>query len=437
MTNLISINRYVTLVLAQLTVVVAGCLLALPAVADVKILDYALVVVNDDIILRSEFSKQYQEVVDSLKGRKIDRKALKTQVLDRMILHSLQLQVAKRRGIEISEEELSNAMRLTAERNGYQSMAKFRDALRDDGLDFDAVREQIREQIIISRVSEQAVKGQVRVTEQEITSFLNSQEGQEISSPEYLFNHYRLDWSSMASEKQKARIKKAANAIAEAWRKDKNSQELMEVASKYRVKPEFNNLNWRHQNKLPSLLIQYLPNLTDGEVLEPIITDNAAHIFKLLAARIPNSMVQEVQVRHILTRPSVLRSEEETEELMDDIYTQLKNGADFAELAGLYSVDHVSVAGGGSIGWVTTDSVDKDFAQVMNDTEIDGISRPFRTNFGWHVLQVTDRRTRDLSDDVVQNRARTVLYRRKFSEEMTNWLRKIRDEAYVEVKSDG
>jgi len=417
-------------------------LLGTAAHAAVQPLDSVVAIVDNDVIMKSQMDQRVREVQQTIAKRGSGvppAEALQPQVLDRLILENLQLQIGERSGIRITDEELNQAIGTIAQRNN-MSVDQFRAALSRDGLSFNDAREQVRREMIISRVRQRRVAERIQVSEQEVKNFLASGQGKAQLSEEFHLANILIATPDSASSDQ---IQTAARKAQDLYGKLKQGADFGQMAianSASESALEGGDMGWRKAAQLPPPFGDMLGTMPIGDVTPPARTPGGFIILKLLEKRGGEGQAQmrdEVHVRHILIKPSEIRSEEETKRLAQKIYDRIQNGDDFGELAKSFSEDPGSALNGGDLNWVDPNSLVPEFRQVMNDTPQGTLSKPFKTAYGWHVLEVLGRRATDSTNQARDQQALTVLRNRKYDEELQTWLRQIRDEAYVEIKLPG
>ena len=416
------------LIFTLLAMTVSAVLHAAP-----QMIDRVVAVVDDDIIMESELEQRIKTVgVQNNQNELPEAGTLREQVLERMITESVQLQMADRAGIRISESQLDDAMGRIAAQNG-MSLAEFQQAMASEGVSFAYAREQIRNEMRISRVQQYQVGERIQITDQDIDYFLASDIGRIASAAEYKLRHILISVRSGAAP-QEYKEAEADKLVAEL-RDGADFAKTAMAESQGRTALNGGDMGWRKDAQLPSIFADIAPKMSVGDVSEPIRTASGFHIIKLEDKRGGNSqLIQQAEVRHILITPNEVRDQDQARELINQIYERLKAGADFAELAREYSDDPGSGASGGDLGWVSPGDMVPEFEQAMDATPTGELSTPVRSQFGWHVLQVTDRREADIGEEVQRNQVRQMLYGRRFEEELPIWLRKIRSEAYVDIK---
>ena len=418
------------LIFTLLAMTVSAVLHAAP-----QMIDRVVAVVDDDIIMESELEQRIKTVgVQNNQNELPEAGTLREQVLERMITESVQLQMADRAGIRISESQLDDAMGRIAAQNG-MSLAEFQQAMANEGVSFAYAREQIRNEMRISRVQQYQVGERIQITDQDIDYFLASDIGRIASAAEYKLRHILISVRSGAAPQEYKEAEAKADKLVAELRDGADFAKTAMAESQGRTALNGGDMGWRKDAQLPSIFADIAPKMSVGDVSEPIRTASGFHIIKLEDKRGGNSqLIQQAEVRHILITPNEVRDQDQARELINQIYERLKAGADFAELSREYSDDPGSGASGGDLGWVSPGDMVPEFEQAMDATPTGELSTPVRSQFGWHVLQVTDRREADIGEEVQRNQVRQMLYGRRFEEELPIWLRKIRSEAYVDIK---
>ena len=405
--------------------------------AAVQPLDQVVAIVDNDVIMRSQLDQRVHEVQQTIAKRGAGAPpadVLNQQVLERLIVENLQLQIGERSGIRITDEELNQAIATIAQRNG-MSVEQFRAALAHDGLSYEDARDQVRREMIISRVRQRRVAERVQVTEQEVKNFLASDLGKMQLSEEFHLANILIPTPESANSEA---IQAAARQAGEVYQQLKQGADFGQLAiarSASETALEGGDMGWRKAAQLPPPFDRLLSSMSVGDVTEPMRTPGGFIILKILEKRGGENVVRdEVHVRHILIKPSEIRSEAETRKLAQKIYERIESGEDFADLAKSFSEDPGSALNGGDLNWVDPNALVPEFREVMAKTLQGKLSKPFQTQYGWHVLEVLGRRATDSTSQAREQQAMTVLRNRKYDEELQTWLRQIRDEAYVEIK---
>ncbi len=405
-------------------------LFSVAAQAETQWLDRVIAIVDENIILASELEERYTTVQQNIarSGQQgPPEEQLRKEILDLLILESIQLQMADRVGLRIDDEQLNDAVARVAAKNN-MTLEQFRRALLDSGASYREVREQIRREMLLQRVQMGNVNQRIQVTDQEVSNFLNSEEGRARTSPEYHLAHLLLPVASDASEADREFARQQASKLAAK----------LEAGADYNTLAQgdvnASDLGWRRETDLPSLFASVAPKMQDGDVSAPLQSASGFHLIQLLESRGLNEMVAQTRARHILLKPSAIRSEAQTLALAKELRQRVLNGASFHDLAKEYSEDIGSAQEGGDLGWTSPGQLVPAFQQAMEKTAIGDISPPVQSDFGWHIIKVVDRRQQNVSMDLRKRMARNALHERKYQDELDIWLRKIRAEAYVDIK---
>ncbi|MCY1275365.1 Chaperone SurA [compost metagenome] len=406
--------------------------------AEVVPLDRVVAIVDNDVVMQSQLDQRVREVRQTIMKRGAQmppESVLSQQVLERLILEDIQLQIGERSGVRITDEELNQAMATIAQRNG-MTLDQFHQALARDGLSFDEARDQVRREMVISRVRQRRVAERIQVTDQEVQNFLSSDLGKIQLSEEYRLANILIPVPESASPEA---IQTAGRKAMDVYQQLRQGADFSQMAIAHSAGDnalEGGEIGWRKAAQLPQPFDSMVGSLSVGEVTEPVRTPGGFIIIKLEDKRGGSKMVRdEVHVRHILLKPSEIRSEQETQALAQKLYERISSGEDFATLAKQYSEDPGSKLNGGDLNWVDPESLVPEFREQMNNAPQGKVTPPFRSQFGWHVLEVLGRRATDASDKYREQQAAQALRNRKYDEELQAWLRQIRDEAYVEIKN--
>ncbi len=400
-------------------------------------LDAIVAIVDEDVVLASELMTRLQTVREQMQANQIPippNDVLVNQVMERLILENIQSQEAQRRGIEIDDETLTRAVNQFAQNNN-MTLPEFQVALAKDGVSYREFREDIRGELVRTRLQRGMINRRVAITEQDVQGLLNSPAYQEMFSDDYRVGHIMLAFDDDASEAVVEQAKQKAATLIKALRDGADFAETAVANSAASSALEGGDLGWRKAGELPSLFTEPVLEMAVGDVAEPIKTGSAFHIIKLLERRGAGTQQEaQTKVRHILVRPSAIRTPADTEALSREIHGRLVNGEDFETLAKEFSEDPGSALNGGDLGWSTPDQFVPIFAEVMEATADEALSEPFLSEFGWHILTVEGRRSQDMSEEARSNMALELLHRRRYEEERQEWLKEIRDEAFVELR---
>ncbi len=401
-----------------------------------KELDHIVAVVNSNVIIRSELNTK----ANIIRRRLIDsdtplppRQVLERQVLDRMILEQLQTQLAREQGIRVDDEALNDNLRRLARRNNV-TLSQFREVLDKDGFDYEQFREDVRSEIILSQLRRQMVENRIDVSELEVEHELqNSKLDKDLK--EYWLGHILVAVPEAASSDQIQEQQHKALSMVERLRGGAEFRNMAVAESDGQNALEGGDLGWRTGVQLPTLFADQIIAMQPGDITDPIRSPSGFHIIKLVDARDERRHVtHQLKVRHILLRPDELTSQAEVRSRLSQLWQRIEGGEDFATLARSHSQDSVSAANGGDLGWVSRGDMVPQFEEVVFDLRVGELSKPFETRFGWHIAQVMDMREYDSTETFKRSRARELIRKRKVEEEMQLWLRRLRDEAYVEYR---
>ncbi len=396
--------------------------------------------VNDGVVLASELRKREARVISQLQQQQAQlpaRDALQKQVLDRLILENLQLQMADRSGIRVDDETLNNSLRKMAGQNN-MSLSEFREVLEQDGYEYISFREQFRNQITINRIRQQMVESRIEVSEQEVDNLLVTTSSVGSQNHEYQLAHILVSIPEAASPEQVQAAKARARGILDRLRSGADFGQIATAESDGQQALEGGDLGWRKSSQLPSFFTDVVVKMKPGDISDPIRSPSGFHIIKLVDTRGGNQrhLIKQTHARHILLRPDALASEQQVQTRIAQLRERIEQGEDFAVLARAHSQDPGSGSQGGDLGWVTPGQMVPEFEKAMDELTPGGISEPVKSRFGWHLIQALERRERDDTEEHRRNSARESIRQRKTEEELQIWLRRLRDESYVEYHLD-
>ncbi len=402
-------------------------------------LDAIVAVVNDDVIVQSELDTQIDLLIPELQARGAaipDPAVLEEQVLDQLILERLQMQRAQNLGIEIDEATLNEALTNIAARNGMDLM-ELREALEANQISFDAFREDTRRQIITSRLQQEEVVKEVQVSEPEVDRFVETERDSLISRSEVRLSHILIALPENASPAQVEQARDEAQALARRIRQGEDFASLARAKSDGGRAQEGGDLGWFAINEVPSLAAQPAQTLGRGELTDPIRSPSGFHLIQVsdIKGDTPRPVTQ-TNARHILIRTSEVVSAEDAKRRLEQLRLRIVGGDDFATLARSHSDDTGSALNGGDLGWISPGDTVPAFEREMDALSPGEISQPFESPFGWHIIQVTERRDQDTADELLRLRAKDALRLRKAEEAKELWLQRLRDEAYLEIRLD-
>lgn len=422
--------------LSALALGLAALLPIHPATAAAESLDRILVVVNDGVILQSELDRAMEEARTQIQKRGISappEDALRAQVLERLILTRVQTQRAQQAGIRVDDRELNEVLTDIAKQNNL-SLAQFAEAVKADGLDYLAVRDQIREEVLIQRLRAKEVESRVTVTDQDVDLLLSGVGIDE--NTEYRLSHILVSVPEGASAEVRDQARAKADGLLKRISAGEDFAQIAIANSDGQQALQGGDLDWRKGSDLPSLFAATAAKLTPGKTSPVLEAGGGFHIIKLVEQRggDERKTTNETHARHILITTNAVRDDEQARLLARDIYTRLQAGEDFAKLAKAHSDDPGSKSNGGDLGYQPPGVFVPEFQVRLDQLKPGELSPPFRTQFGWHVAGLIDRRTRDTTDESRRARARSAIGNRKAAEEYDIWLRRLRNEAYVEYR---
>ena len=422
-----------------LALILTACLGFAPSFAQQQ-LDSIVAVVNDDVVLLSEVQERFGSFKAQLSPQQLqqipDTGVILNQILERLIVESIQLQEANNRGIFIDDEEINNtAMDYASNQN--MSLDELREAIESEGVQYSDFLAEIRRQLTLARIQQLMVNRRLYVSQRDIEDFRKSPYFQELASEEYRIGHILLGLEENANEKTRESAMDTAEFLIAELEKGTDLAGLAVNYSTANTALEGGDLGWRKASQIPSLFSDQILQMEVGDVGEPVVNSLGVHIVQLLEKRGAATTTGESSlVRHILVSPSAIRSEEECEVLIHDLKSRIELGEDFGELAQEFSDDPSSALTGGDLGWNSGENFVPEFQEAMASAEIGVVTEPFETEYGWHVLEVVDRRVEDLSEDALNNLALQQIYERRFDELLNGWIKEMRDEAFVEIRQE-
>ena len=405
--------------------------------AKIELLDKVIAVVDSGIIMESELKKRVEDIIWRLRNEGTElppKKILEEQILERLIIEEIQLQIGERAGVKISDAELNRSLSMIASQNS-MDLEQFKESLEANRESYKDLRESVRKEMIIQRVQRGKVAANIDISEQEIENYLNSEEGKSNLAEQYNVQQILLSIKGEATETEIISIEKKGLDIISRYQKGESFEKLAATYSTDQNALEGGKLGWRRLSELPTLFANVVETMRIGEISKPIRSGAGLHIIRLAEKK--GDVVKfedQTLVRHILIQTSEIRSEKQTKGLIDEIFERLNQGEEFKQLARQYSDDPGSKMEGGDLGWTTAGSFDPVFESIMNQTEKGKLSKPFKSQFGWHILEVIDRRNEDVSDNERKNRAYQIIFNRKFEQELQRTLIELRSEAYVDIK---
>lgn len=400
-------------------------------------LDGIAAVVEDDIILESELAREVAIVIGNLKANNVQLppdNILYKQVLERLIIQALQNQLAQRAGLNVTDEMVNSSINVIAQQNG-MDLESFKQEIQVQGMSFEEFKENVREEIVINQLRSHEIGSRIKVSEQEIDHYMETEISSQDQKVKYFLGHILIAVPEGASAATIQAEDAEALSVIEQLRQGADFQKMAVSVSDGTNALQGGELGWRTLNQLPTLFVDVVKTMNKGDVADPIRSPGGFHILKLLdSTGIDTHIIIETQVRHILIKTNELINDEEAQKRLQAIAGRIADGDDFAVLAKSNSDDTGSAIKGGELGWVIPGLLVPPFEAAMTELEINEISEPVQTQFGWHLIQVLGRRSKDNKEQQKRNQARDDIRKRKIEEETELWLRRLRDEAYVDIR---
>ena len=401
-------------------------------------LDRVAAIVNDGVVLQSAVDTQVTQVVHRLREQQQQlppMAILRQQVLDRLVLQEVQMQRAERLGVQVSDDQLNQALRDVAGRNNIE-FDKMPQTLAEQGIDYTAYREDMRQEITLSLLRQRDVLQRIYVAPRELEQYLARQSNNRLDNEEFDVSHILLSLPEAATAQQIAEVEKTAKELIE---KAGNGEDFGRLALQYSQAQsalERGKLGWRKGSQLPQFVAEAVIGLQAGQVSAPIRTTTGLHVVRLDGRRSIDQpmMVEQAHARHILLKTNEVQDDALTQQRLTDIRERILKGEDFAAIARVTSEDQGSASQGVDLGLTSPGTFVLEVEQTTGALKETEISAPFRTQFGWHIVQLLGRRTHDQSDEMKRNKAYAAIRESKADEETELWLRRLRDEAYVEFK---
>lgn len=405
--------------------------------AEPQPIDKVIAVVDKSVIMQSELDERLIQVAQNARANNMalpDMKVLEQQVVDHLISEHLQLQMAQRVGLQISDEQINQTVEQIRKSNQL-TPEQFAQQLQNDGLTMQSLRDKLRRDITIQQIQQGIVQQRIHISPLEIDNFLKSADAKFWISPEYHLGHILISLPQSAGGEEVDAARSKAEELVKKIRAGASFAEVAIAESNGPTALNGGDLGWRKTSDLPTLFADLLPGLEVGQVSEPARSPAGFHILKVYDKR-GGEQQKELQsrARHILIKPSAIVSDEEAKAKLEKIRRRILKGEDFAALAKENSEDIGSMLAGGDLGWSKPGMFVPEFEKTMTKLDVGEISEPFRSQFGWHILQVQERREEDITDELLREKAARILTSRRFEDELQIWLREMRDEAFVEVK---
>ena len=407
-----------------------------PVHANEELLDRVAAIVNSGVVLESEVNDLLASIKQQAKSNNQELpsdKALRIQVMDKLINDSLLSQMGQRMGIQISDAQLDQTLNNMA-KDDKMTLAQFRQKVIDEGSSYEKYRENVRTELISGEVSRNSVRRRIFVSPQEIDNLLNIMKEQTSNNVEYHLGHILIEFPANASQEDLAAAKTRADRVVELLNDGSDFAKIAITSSGDANALKGGDLGWKNINEMPTLFSELINEKPKDTIVGPIRTGLGFSIVKVLDIRGRKIVeVEEVKARHILIKPSIILSDAKAQDLLQGFLNQINAGeATFEDLAKEHSEGPTSVRGG-DLGWADPTSYDPAFKDALASMKKGELHKPFRSSFGWHIIQLNDRRMVDATSQMNTNRAHQILFNRKYGMESTRWLKETRDEAYIEI----
>ncbi|TFG41624.1 MAG: molecular chaperone SurA [Chromatiales bacterium] len=428
-------------ILCAIVALVAAPLLAADELSETgEYLDGVAAIVNDGVVLKSQFEKQLAAVTKRAKEQNMQlppEKVLREQILERLIVVEIQMQRAKRIGLldQISDQYINVSIQRIADQNGipFDQMPAL---LAEDGIDYAEFRESLREELTINELKGIEVMRSIRVSEREIEQCIIDIENNVVVNSDWQLSHILLSIPESADTATAAAIEQSANDI---YARLQDGADFRELAARYSEGPtglEGGSLGWINGQQIPSIFTDVLKDKVAGDITAPFRSANSIHIVKVdnLRSAVERSEINQAKIRHILIQPTEIIDDATAKQRLETALAKIREGEDFAEQAKLLSDDPGSANLGGDLGWAETDSFAPEFKAAADAAELNQVTEPFRTQFGWHILEVLERRVYDNTDEVKERNCVARIRNSKQEEETLLWIQRMRDEAFVDSR---
>ena len=406
-------------------------------IANARVIDKIVAVVDSGVVLASDVETRLNDLKTQAesRGNAVEiNDELREQVLERLILEQAQVEVAKRRGLQIDDARVNETL-LQIAKNRETDLLGLKNAIESEGKSFAVFREQIRRELLINAIRDREVKTRIRISDTELERFMETTGGQVSTAPELLLSQIVVGLPTRPSPEVIQQAEQKAVQIRDALLK---GAPFGQMAVRYSDAPEASqggDLGWRNILELNPSFADALTEAKKNTLVGPIRSPGGFHLIAVRDRRGDQSVVvTEYKARHLLIKPDAVRSLEKAEQLAQNVRRELEGGAEFADLARRFSEDPLSAAKGGDLGWVRADQLVPGFANVMTQLPLNTLSGVTKSRFGFHLIEVLDTRESDISEEQMKDRALRILTERKFSQELDSWLRQVRADAFVELK---
>ncbi len=404
------------------------------------LLDRIAAVVNDGVVLASQLDEQTDEIIVRLREQKTElppRNVLRRQILERLVVEEIQAQRAEKLGIQVSDEMLNGALDDVARRNNI-NFADLPRMLQGQGIDYRTYRDEVRKQMRLQLLRQRDVIGRINISPRELDQAMARQRNAPDQNSEYNVSHILISVPVTANPEQ---IESREERAKDVFTRAKGGEDFTQLAVSFSdssTNIEGGSLGWRKGSQLPSIVSETIAKMKSGQICDPIRTPSGFHIFRLNEIRgsaAASAMVAQTHARHILLRTSALEDDQTVQQKLADIRKRIVDGGEeFAAIAAVTSADPGSAADGGDLGWNGADTFVPEFEKTLAALSDNEISQPFKTQFGWHIIQLLGRRDHDATEDRMRQQVFGQLRESKAEEETELWLRKLRDEAFVEYR---
>ena len=399
--------------------------------SEIAFLDRIAIIVDEGIIMESELNDAIENTINNfeINGEVLPpRDILFSRITEKLIMDEILLQKAEKFGIRISDQELNEALSEFASQDGL-TLRELREKIESEKKSFKDFRESLKKEIILRRVKSGLVRPKIIISEQEMMNYINSVEGQSLISIEYKINQILI--KDLEENEFQQKTMKIIDEI-------NNGISFLKATEKYSFlfdSENNGNLGWRNKSQIPTLFVEQISKMEKGDIFGPIKSGAGIHIIQLEDIRGETIQTEfQTLVQHILIKESEIRSEKQSKDLITSLHERLNQGEEMEILARVYSDDPGSKLDGGKLDWAPKGVYDKKFEEVMAETEIGKFSEPFKSAFGWHILKVLERREKNISDELLKDKAYGILFQRKYREQLQTTLEEIRAEAFVDIK---
>ena len=405
---------------------------------DALVIDKIIAVVDSGAVLASDVETRLNNIKAQAEARGTSievSEELKDQILERLILEQVQVEIARRSGLQIDDARVNETLMKIAKSQG-TGLVGLKNAIESEGNDFNIFRDRIHRELLIKAIRDREVKSKIRISDAELKRFLETTGGQISTSPELLLSQIVVRLPDRPSPKTTNQARKKIVQIRDALLKGEPFEKMAVRHSEAPEASQAGDLGWRNILELSPEFVDALTNAKKNTLVGPIRSPGGLHLIAVRDRRGDQAVVvTEYRSRHILIKPDTIRSLEKAEELTRNIRYELENGSSFSELAERFSEDPLSATKGGDLGWVRKDQLVPGFADTISNLPLNTLSDVTQSRFGFHLIEVLETRESDISEEQIQNRARRILIERKFSQELDSWLQQIRADAFVEIKS--